>query len=230
MHNTCPRLVSLHRIVKSAEPIDRLRVRNQRQKSDVAQKLVAMCLHSLSSALVESHPELKVESESYINLVRETFGNNCTFCRDPLMGDIHVEHLVAMNRVRGGLHIAGNVVLSCKRCNNAKRQDDQAKTQTVGVGGWDNFLSHDGSQCKIDCTTCTYWRTRIPNLLKLVQHLNQCKSLILDFRTRFKINEILNHTDSICNRLEALYRQWQIDADFATVAFTEYSLTEITHT
>jgi hypothetical protein len=101
------------------DPLKPLTRCNRRQKSDVAQKFVSMCLHELSAALVRERPDLRVETAAYVEAVRAVFGVACAFCAWPLAADTHVEHLDAMNRLRAGLHIAGNVVLACKRTPNA---------------------------------------------------------------------------------------------------------------
>lgn len=205
------------------DPFAQLRRRNQRQKSDVAQKLVAMCLHDLSSKLIKEWPELKVETPSYSQAVREAFSDECAFCDSKLAADTHVEHLVAMNRARCGLHIAGNVVLSCKRCNNAKRRDDQALTRTFGTSGWDNFLGHDGSCVQMPCSTCSYWKSRVDSPTARRDHMNARSSRIREFRQRFRDID----TRSFANALEAVYRKWQGEAENATEEFTQSALASI---
>lgn len=210
-------------IIATPDPFAHLRRRNQRQKSDVAQKLVAMCLHDLSSKLVKEWPSLKVETSEYSRSVQEAFGDACAFCDSKLASDTHVEHLVAMNRARCGLHIAGNVVLSCKRCNNAKRRDDQALTRTSGAGGWDNFLEHNGSCGPQPCSTCTYWETRLPSPTARRDHLGARFAKIHAFRQGFRDID----TRPLAKALEAVYRRWQDEAETTTERFTRAALVSI---
>src|ERR1700730_6231784 len=79
-----------------------------------------------------------------------------------LLGDLAdtipvVEHLDGMNRYRAGLHVPGNVLIACKRCNNEKRRDDSLKILLLARSGWESFLSHDGTRCAAPCRTCRYW-------------------------------------------------------------------------
>lgn len=207
-------------------PLSQLGRRNQRQKSDVAQKMVAMCLHELSSQLVRAHPELRVEAASYIEAVRRTFGTSCAFCGLPLPTDTHVEHLDAMNRVRAGLHVAGNVVLSCKRCNNAKRNDDQGRHDGVldGRSGWDRYLRHDGHPCAAGCTTCAHWRERFPDGGERARHLSERLHLMTAFRAEYRADELSLSRDTIAAKLEDLYRRWQDAAERDTEIFATEAL------
>jgi predicted restriction endonuclease len=101
-----------------------LRKATSRAKSDVANKLVGMFLHELSRK-VSSEIGMRVSDPSYHRAVVETFGHQCAYCERTLETDrAAVEHLDGMNRFRVGLHIVGNVLVSCKRCNNQKRNDD----------------------------------------------------------------------------------------------------------
>lgn len=209
--------------ISALDPFAQLRRRNQRQKSDVAQKMVAMCLHNLSSKLVKEWPNLRVETLGYSQSVREAFGEACAFCDSMLATDTHVEHLVAMNRARCGLHIAGNVVLSCKRCNNAKRRDDQAITRTTGTSGWDNFLGHNGSCGPRPCSTCAYWETRVASPTARRDYLSTRSAKILTFRKDFRDID----TRSFAKALETVYRKWQDEAESATEGFTQAALASI---
>jgi len=86
-----------------------------RAKSDVANKLVSMFLHELSRRL-SAEVGGGVTDPEYTRAVAETFGTGCAYCDRPLEPDrASVEHLDGMNRHRVGLHVAGNVVVSCKR-------------------------------------------------------------------------------------------------------------------
>jgi 5-methylcytosine-specific restriction endonuclease McrA len=193
-------------VADSLKPLTRC---NRRQKSDVAQKLVSMCLHELSAALVHAQPDLRVEAASYIEMVRAVFGESCAFCARPLGEDTHVEHLDAMNRLRAGLHVAGNVVLACKGCNNAKRTDDQRGTKIKGQSGWDSFLLHDGSRCPPGCPTCGYWTSVMPAAADRRRFLASRLELIRSFRARYHADDRLQCSGQFAERLEAIYREWQ---------------------
>jgi hypothetical protein len=56
------------------DPISNLRTATRRAKSDVANKLISMCLHEMSRRVSKNWP-LKVDGEEYGNLVRECFRN-----------------------------------------------------------------------------------------------------------------------------------------------------------
>jgi hypothetical protein len=134
-----------------------LRIATRRAKSDVANKLVSMFLHELSRKISQDWP-LRVDSQEYEDIVRMKFNNSCPYCCCDLGATSSVkEHLDGMNRLRGGLHVPGNVLMACKRCNNEKRRDDSLKFLTLARTGWESFLSHDGSRCPTDCATCRYW-------------------------------------------------------------------------
>lgn len=87
-----------------------LRIATRRAKSDVANKLVSMFLHELSRKISEDWP-IRVDSQEYEHLVRDKFNNRCPYCSCDLASTVSVkEHLDGMNRLRGGLHVPGNVV------------------------------------------------------------------------------------------------------------------------
>jgi hypothetical protein len=205
------------------DALQQLRRRNQRQKSDVAQKLVAMCLHELSARIVDQRPDLRVESDAYITAVRSAFGDACAFCAAELGKDTHVEHLDAMNRVRGGLHVAGNVVLACKNCNNQKRNDDRGRhdLELTGESGWDRFLSHDGSLCESGCKSCAYWRELFPRADLRSAHLASRLELLRRFRSQFGADQLAVPARAIVADLEELYRAWQQAAEDATDRFAD---------
>jgi hypothetical protein len=139
------------------DPTSQLRSATRRAKSDVANKIVTMCLHELSRKVAENW-KYKIDGEEYGRLVREWFGNKCPYCSRPLGdGQSIVEHLDGMNRYRAGLHVAGNVLVACRRCNGEKRRDDSARTLSLAEFGWASFLSHDGTRCSASCLTCKYW-------------------------------------------------------------------------
>lgn len=167
------------------DPIAKLRTPTQRAKSDVANKLVSMFLHELSRKVRQSWP-LKIESEEYARLVRDTFGIYCPYCRrDLTVGEAVVEHLDGLNRYRVGLHVPGNVLVACKRCNNEKRRDDARKTLTLAASGWESFLSHDGSQCDENCKTCRYWASVWPQKLERATRMHENIERIRQFRKVF---------------------------------------------
>ena len=140
-----------------------LRKATSRAKSDVANKLVSMLLHDVSRK-ISLKLGMSVTDASYANAVQEAFGANCCYCRSALEKDrAAVEHLEGMNRFRLGLHIPGNVIVACKRCNGEKRRDDQLKILTLAESGWESFLSHDSTRCGDNCTNCRYWKTIWPD-------------------------------------------------------------------
>lgn len=209
------------------DPLTRLRRRNQRQKSDVAQKLIAMCLHEVSASLVRERPYLRVEAPDYEASVRRAFGSGCAFCSEPLGGDLHVEHLDAMNRVRAGLHVAGNVVLSCRRCNWAKRNDDQGKTALAGNDGWELFLRHSGAECPATCSTCEYWRGRYPDTQGRKTVLAVRRGQVRSFRAQYQLTAIRMASLEMVKELERVYRRWQQEAEASTEAFRDGQLSRL---
>lgn len=135
-----------------------LRSATRRAKSDVANKLVSMFLHELSRK-VSQNWEIRIGSERYEEVVRQWFQNRCPYCLGSLMAsDAVIEHLDGMNRLRAGLHVPGNVLVACKKCNSEKRRDDSVRVLTLASTGWESFLSHDGARCPSPCRTCKYWR------------------------------------------------------------------------
>jgi len=138
-----------------------------------------MFLHELSRRISQEWP-IRVDSQEYEALVRRLFNNRCPYCSCDLAGTIPViEHLDGMNRLRAGLHVPGNVLVACKRCNSEKRRDDSQKILSLASTGWESFLSHDGTRCSKPCLTCLYWesvwkdqeerRARLPENLKNVR-------------------------------------------------------------
>ena len=103
-----------------------------------------MFLHELSRKVSDGWP-FRVESEEYALAVRQAFENRCPYCCcDMVAAESVVEHLDGMNRYRAGLHVPGNVLVACRRCNNEKRRDDALRVLVLGHYGWESFLSHDG--------------------------------------------------------------------------------------
>ena len=139
------------------DPISKLRTATRRAKSDVANKLVSMCLHEMSRRISQNWT-VRVDGEEYEKLVRERFNNQCPYCSCVLtISESVIEHLDGMNRYRAGLHVPGNVLVACRRCNSEKRRDDSLGILSLAVSGWESFLSHDGTRCPAPCLTCRYW-------------------------------------------------------------------------
>jgi len=139
-----------------------LRTATRRAKSDVANKLVSMFLHEFSRRICKDW-KIRVDSEEYVNLVRSTFDNRCPYCERILATEAVVEHLDGLNRHRAGLHVPGNVVVACRRCNSEKRRDDTPKVPSLAQAGWESFLLHDGTRCVAECPICTYWAEVFPD-------------------------------------------------------------------
>jgi len=141
------------------DPTSQLRTATRRAKSDVANKLVSMFLHELSRRISQKWL-IRVDSEEYGELVRRLFNNSCPYCSRNLTDTVAViEHLDGMNRYRTGLHVPGNVLVACRRCNGEKRRDDSLKVLLLAGSGWESFLSHAGTGCTSSCLTCKYWTT-----------------------------------------------------------------------
>ncbi len=167
------------------DPTSQLRRATRRAKSDVANKLISMFLHELSRKICRDWC-LRVDGEEYGELVRLRFGNRCPYCLRSLLETIPViEHLDGMNRYRVGLHIPGNVLVACRRCNNEKRRDDSLRTLTLAGSGWASFLSHDGDSCSDGCATCTYWETVWADKAERKLTLAANRERILIFRSEF---------------------------------------------
>ncbi len=118
------------------DPISKLRTATRRAKSDVANKLVSMCLHEMSRRISQDWA-VKVDGEEYEGLVRERFHNQCPYCScDLTISESVIEHLDGMNRYRAGLHVPGNVLVACRKCNSEKRRDDSLRIlSSAGSGG-----------------------------------------------------------------------------------------------
>ena len=143
------------------DPTSQLRSATRRAKSDVANKLISMFLHELSRRISQDWP-IKVDGEEYEKLVRERFNNRCPYCSGNLANTVSViEHLDGMNRYRAGLHVPGNVLVACRKCNSEKRRDDSLKDLPLAASGWASFLSHDGTRCGASCPTCRVLEDRL---------------------------------------------------------------------
>jgi hypothetical protein len=116
-----------------------------------------------------------------------------------------------MNRFRAGLHIPGNVILACKKCNNEKRRDDQLRELKLAESGWASFLSHDSTRCSDGCNTCAYWKTVWPDDGLRRKNLKNAHDRIAEFRSEYEqairlgqIAQPLLHKE-----LEKIYRECQ---------------------
>lgn len=167
------------------DPTSQLRSATRRAKSDVANKLVSMFLHELSRKISQSW-HIKVDGEEYEKLVRERFNNGCPYCSVDLgTTSAVVEHLDGMNRYRAGLHVPGNVLVACRKCNSEKRRDDSLRVLTLDGSGWASFLSHDGSRCSESCLTCEYWRQVWKDETERRVRLSENLQRIRSFRNSF---------------------------------------------
>jgi len=194
-----------------------LRSATRRAKSDVANKLVSMFLHELSRRISKNWP-VRVDDEEYGRLVRERFDNRCPYCSCDLTSDVCViEHLDGMNRFRAGLHVSGNVLMACRKCNSEKRWDDSLRVLLLAGSGWESFLSHDGARCAASCLTCRYWKTiwedETERRLRLSENLQRVRS----FRSGF--SEFEQVFPSLIETLPALLTK--LYADCQTFAETE---------
>lgn len=188
-----------------------LRKATGRAKSDVANKLVSMFLHEVSRKICASL-DLNVSDPRYANAVDAKFGDNCGYCGKPLENDrVAIEHLNGMNRFRAGLHIPGNVIIACKKCNNEKRRDDQLHELTLAKNGWESFLSHNSTLCEDSCKTCAYWRSVWPDKKKRILNLKKARQNILNFQSEYpsSIEWGRNAQNILCLELDGIYRECQ---------------------
>jgi hypothetical protein len=193
-----------------------------RAKSDVANKLVSMFLHEVSRKACASIG-FSVKDVRYAEIVMRYFGDRCLYCETELEKDRSaVEHLEGLNRVRVGLHIPGNVAISCKRCNNEKRRDDQKWDFALAASGWESFLSHNGVHCEQPCKTCLYWEERWPDATTRQKKLREGRARIEKFQQEFSIltDWVKNTQESLRAEVEELYRKCQ---SFATSEIAELS-------
>jgi hypothetical protein len=192
-----------------------LRKATLRAKSDVANKLVSMFLHEVSRKMA-AQLELSVADAIYAQAVETEFGVQCCYCGRLLEYDrAAVEHLDGMNRFRAGLHIPGNVIVSCKKCNNEKRRDDQIHELKLANSGWESFLSHDSTKCDVGCKTCRYWKTVWPEDKERIKNLKAARDKISDFRLNHQQSIELSSRsrDALRQELDQIYRECQ---SFAT--------------
>src|ERR1019366_5904698 len=116
----------------------------------------------------------------------------CPYCCQPLNeSSTVVEHLDGMSRYRAGLHVPGNVLVACKRCNGEKRRDDCLRELTLANSGWESFLSHDGTSCTEACANCKYWASIWDNPADRRMRLAQNLQIIREFRQEFPAFEEL---------------------------------------
>ncbi len=191
-----------------------LRKATSRAKSDVANKLVSMFLHEVSRKISSSFG-LNVADSRYADAVFSKFGVHCCYCGRVLENDrAAVEHLEGMNRFRAGLHIPGNVVVSCKKCNNEKRRDDQLRELTLATSGWESFLSHDATKCREGCNSCAYWRSVWPDDRLRGKNMSDARNRIAEFRAEYEVAIQLNKEaqPSLHEELEKIYRECQLFA------------------
>jgi len=195
----------------------RIRSATRRAKSDVANKLISMFLHELSRS-ISANWQTKVDSEEYEQLVRQSFDNRCPYClRTLITTESVVEHLDGMNRYRAGLHVPGNVLVACKRCNSEKRRDDSLGVLSLACFGWASFLSHDGSRCAASCLTCQYWKSIWGDEIERKQLLGENLLRIQSFRSTF--SEFEQTLPRLKDTLPALLTK--LYADCQTFAETE---------
>lgn len=174
-----------------------------------------MFLHELSRK-VSQNWVVKVDGERYEGLVRKTFNNRCPYCSCDLATTISViEHLDGMNRYRAGLHVPGNVLVACKKCNSEKRRDDSVRTLSLASSGWESFLSHDGARCAAECLTCLYWKVMWEDETERRLRLNENLKRIRSFRHTFsEYEELLPFLmDTLPALLTKLYSDCQIFAE-----------------
>lgn len=144
-----------------------------------------MFLHELSRRISQSW-SVKVDSEEYEKLVGERFNNRCPYCsRDLTIIEPVVEHLDGLNRYRAGLHLPGNVLMACRKCNGEKRRDDSLRVLALAETGWESFLSHDSTRCPASCHTCRYWEGIWEDKTERKVRLNENLQRIRSFRSAF---------------------------------------------
>jgi hypothetical protein len=197
-----------------------LRKATLRAKSDVANKLVSMFLHEVSRKISASL-KVNVNDARYADSVITKFGVGCCYCGKPLEEDrASVEHPDGMNRFRAGLHIPGNVILACKKCNNEKRRDDQLRELKLADSGWASFLSHDGTRCHVGCKTCAHWKRIWPDDIERIKNLKDARDRVADFRAEYpeaiRLSQLAQPL--LHKQLEKIYRDCQT---FATNCITE---------
>lgn len=197
-----------------------LRRATGRAKSDVANKLVSMFLHDVSRKLC-GKLDLSVNDLRYAESVSQSFGSVCCYCGGTLERDrAAIEHLDGMNRFRVGLHIPGNVILACTRCNREKRRDDSMTALVLAETGWESFLSHDATRCADTCSSCSYWKRIWPEKEERVRNLHSARERITAFRAKYAPYLEINAKARVklAAKIDAIYRDCQ---HFATTRIKE---------
>jgi hypothetical protein len=197
------------------DPTSQLRSATRRAKSDVANKLISMFLHELSRRASQSE-SIRVECEEYGELVRQCFDNRCPYCLCVLSeANCIVEHLDGLNRYRAGLHVPGNVLVACRKCNSEKRRDDSLRNLTLARSGWESFLSHSGDRCSPSCLTCRYWTGVWGHEAERKLNLSQNIERIRSFRARFPRSAIVTSSlgEALPDLLTKLYSDCQSFAE-----------------
>lgn len=157
-----------------------------------------------------------VTEKTYAEAVTQAFGSQCAYCSKLLEHDrVVIEHLEGMNRFRLGLHLPGNVALSCMQCNREKRRDDQQEESHLADTGWAAFLAHNGTRCPSGCKTCDYWNKVWPEPEQKLLRLLEAHQRIEAFRTPFFrfTDWIVRAKPLIRQEVERMYRECQ---NFAT--------------
>ena len=191
-----------------------LRKATSRAKSDVANKLVSMYLHDVSRR-INTALQMNVTDLAHADAVDAEFGNQCCYCGQPLEKDrAAIEHLDGMNRFQVGLHLPGNVVVACKRCNGEKRRDDQIHDSGLAGSGWEAFLCHDSTRCQPTCKTCSYWREVWPDETQRRENMKKASQKISAFRARYPESMEWSRKAKTILRQEVdkLYRECQVFA------------------
>jgi hypothetical protein len=174
-----------------------------------------MFLHDLSRKIC-GVLQLNVTDPRYSLAVEAAFGSDCCYCSMPLEKDrASVEHLEGMNRFRLGLHIPGNVLLACRRCNGEKRRDDQRVHLALAEYGWESFLSHDSTRCDPLRKSCRHWATVWAEPMERTERLLDTRLKISGFRDSYPESmQWSRRAGSFLRRtVDSLYRDCQ---DFAT--------------
>ena len=174
-----------------------------------------MFLHALSRRL-SANWHVRIDGEEYGRIVAQWFNHQCPYClRDLTAGESVIEHLDGMNRYRAGLHVAGNVLVACRKCNGEKRRDDSLRILSLAESGWASFLSHDGSRCAPSCATCRYWKgiwnDDEERNIRLSQNLQRIRSFRNEFREFEQILSVLQET--LPSLLTKLYADCQTFAE-----------------
>ncbi len=198
------------------DPTSQLRSATRRAKSDVANKLISMFLHELSRKLSQTW-RVRVDGEEYGKLVRQWFNHQCPYCLHSLADtESVIEHLDGMNRYRAGLHVPGNVLVACRRCNGEKRRDDSLRILSLAESGWASFLSHDSARCAPSCRTCQYWKRVWDDEAERRTRLGENLQRIRSFRGTFPEFGLILPTleETLPGLLTKLYSDCQSFAEF----------------